>query len=613
MMDKQTELLLKEILAQTKAGANASSLQPSQVVEEQVDIPQKKAPSFLSGILNAAKSIAPIAVGAINPAAGAATKAILSTLNDDEWFAEYKPAGATFSEILKASKMGSNYAPVYKIVPGFAEIQTDFAPIQNSANEDTRFVREVMPSILAYIRHETNNVLVDDVSQYTKAFIAMVRLYSIYYTLRKYEKLALYIPENNGTLPLAVNALKPEIYNQLVGIADSLQGYLKSTCGLPYALAEYLRWRYGTTFNSDNTGRPGLIVYDPNAMKLREDRDTNYPAISWVVKRKTDKDLIEGLKEVIAKLQIRIQGSGRAAADIALAYKNHQVRYDVEDRHYDEKEYNLRINSTFPGRVSQGKQYMIMLDSRLDSSAAIQAVTLNTLDALESSGSYAMTPLVSTSGANYEYEIQYTSKMQSPFFVRDVIFLVNGIEESRHVLGDTYFNDGGARWPISSETIKGTGWKWVSVSEYCLTITPYTDPAEHTTTLNYGPASGPSDLGAHGDDEQTVEQFDVEFYKYTTNSSTPGELLFDRAIIEACLIALQMHNQSVCNIGNGDESFLIDTLAYDTATINPSQLEAIQLMAMRNLTRGDYKGKTTQPQEEAKEALVDAVKAVEKK
>jgi len=623
----------KKVDTTTKAikASNPKHVDPAQVVEENTQVTNKKAPNFFGKILNVAKSVAPAVVSAINPVAGGVTKMLMSTLNDDEWFEEFKPAGATFSEVLKAGKI-NDY--VSKIVPGFTQIQTDFAPICYESDPytvETPWVREIMPSVLAYIRHETNNVLMDNTTLYTQAFVANIRLFSIYYTLRKYEKLAQYIPENNGTLPLAVNALKPELYNQLIGIADSLEGYLKSTGGLPYALAEYLRWRYGTIFNSDNTGRPSLISYDPLGMEMDEfyggygDEDGDgvaYTAIPWVVKRKFDDfDLVQALKENIGRLQQMLQNAGRAAADIALAYKNHQIRYDVENRHYDEKEYNLRINSTCPGRVSQGDKYMIMLDSRLDPSAAIQAVTLNTYDASQNPASYMDTSIHFVRGTNVNskkymaYKTSYTTKVKSPFYVRDVIFLVNDtpeLYEDADVFGNFDYTENKINYEATTSGILEVGfWRWYSITEYSLSVSIIFDDPDQSTPF-WGKTMGPNSSTLNPDSKNEDSQFSAEWVQYFNSHMFPASLLADKAIIEACLIATQMHNASVYSSTANNHIAIVDTLAYDTATLNVSQIEAIQVMALRNLTRGNYKGKTNTSQVEAKEALVEAVETVSK-
>jgi len=326
---------------------------------------------------NLLKSAAPEVVGLI-PGVGPLAKMMLSTMNDDEWFSEFGTAGATFNELnaLQSSTDDDNF------LRGIGATM-HFPTFINSASG---IFRDQMPSILAYVRNKAQNILMDDVNQYTVAFVAAVKLYAIYYTGKKYVMLSENQPLNIPLLYSDCFALTPSIYSAFAGMIENLGQYLKTSVRLPYALVEYLRWRFGTSFYSSNTGKPGLVFYDYvpayDVETIWSQRTLGNIGVA---------DFIANLGELIEGARTSYISAGRAGADLKLAYDDHQIRYDVEKPHYDEKEFCLRSNLTpwyerdepeaplvttkQPGTASSVDLY---LDSRLDTSPALQAVTIST-------------------------------------------------------------------------------------------------------------------------------------------------------------------------------------------------------------------------------------------
>jgi hypothetical protein len=128
--------------------------------------------------LEVAKAAVPTALSAIpvaGPILGSLASKLMSTMNDDEWFSDFTTAGATFNEMLKSDSIsadGSQYNnPTYAAVANFVGA---FAQTVTVVNLGDDVKNNVFPSLLAYIRKRTNNVLVDNVDQYWYALGASI-------------------------------------------------------------------------------------------------------------------------------------------------------------------------------------------------------------------------------------------------------------------------------------------------------------------------------------------------------------------------------------------------------------------------------------------------------
>jgi len=605
---------------------------------EQADTPKaSKANDMVQDSVDAGSKIMSIADKALKYALPIAKIAL--SLNDDEWFKEYQASGATFAETLQLNHNVGNViggvgnVGVDTYNPSLAEIATDFSPYGQGTFE---FYNAFMPSVLSYVRKKTNNVLIEDTWKYTIAFVSTVRLYAIYYTMRKYEKLALHVPINMPTLPLGVPAIEAKVFNQMIGIADSLEGYLKSTCGLPHALSEYLRWRYGTIFYSENTGRPALITYDPFVHYVYDVHNSSVAGqafeykdcIPWVRSVEGyNTDFITALSRTIAKLQTTIQATGRAVSDLCLAYKDHQIKYDVNDATYDAKEFNLRCNLTSPSKIITHKDAAtVILDSRLDQSAALQAVTCSSsylpwdpsVGDQVGVGFYQgeiTTTTVYPEGKDYGVVIPHmdnnssniNQSIQPPFYVSDVIFVILDREGIIHEPVVTQNSR------TSQKTKAGTygtlnNFAWISALA-----------TRYYTVVDAEGVLVPVEESIHPlkQDSLTLRRYTVQDVPTVSYVSTLALVEYDQLaidVVDGCLASIQMHNQTLDNnpIYDSDTLWVHDhtSLAYDTATINISQVKALHTMFIRNLTRGDYKAKSSDAINEAKDSVAQLAKDV---
>jgi hypothetical protein len=620
--------------------------------KEADDVAEKSA-STLSKVMSFAKKGIQFALPIVKTAL---------SLNDDEWFSKYKTSGATFAEPLTSTETWDEGKPrseaqvetlVHsKVVPALTQVSTDFNV--NYGDQNTSFDSAIMPSVLAYVRNKTNNVLVETPDAYRNALVATIQLYSIYYTLRKYEKLTLNIPLNVPTLPLGVNALAPETYSQAVGIADALEGYLKTTVGAPYHILAYVRWRFGTTFKSDNTGRPGLVVYDPfasrtyayrNLKRVNPDPSANDPLITWIHNEHETLPYIQSLKDAIGRLQTRIMNCGRAAADLHTAYKDHQVDYSVNDSIYDAKEYNLRCNLTSPMKIAAGfDKVELILDSRLDQNAALQAVTCSSSKRMQKaqgesgngSAQYQIAAQMGVYEVNGESivfpQIDYTLHVDDPlysddygftgpFVVSDVQFIVhqsNGIFYGYVPMDMASLNF--PSWLAVAGTMSNKAWTWVSMWATRLYLvrasreTATSTPCQYVLERRF---PNKDDALAFNPNGFTSVNRGVthSFWKLqdaTHPISNHSHTL--TAAVDSCVIAAQMHNHTTASDIWYDTAtqatfiFDLNSLAYDTAVVNNSQVASIQNMFMRNLFDGESTMKSRAPLDDAKEDIIDLAK-----
>jgi hypothetical protein len=368
----------------------------------------------------------------------------------------------------------------------------------------------------------------------------------VYYTGKKYIELSENVPLNIPVINKTLAPLEPTNYSAFKGVVDTLGDYLKTSVRLPYAWVEYLRWRFGTTFHSDNTGKPGIILYDYGSL------GTSNP-LEWEAK--------------IAQIRAEIASCGRAIADLKVAYDDHQLRWDVEKAHYDEKEFNLRVNMGYDVNPEKGdgQNYRLYLDSRLDMNAAIQAVTIST--------STEFAPIVVSRPILHVY---LTKQIQ----------MLNMVD-----------------WVNTPHTIQAG---WYSV--------PYLRDVEFDNFyINFRQlGSDNPTAGIYAGTENTadvplvIDSREIGAAIGLKKSPTESELAASAFKLVCAILAgdaLQLHKVGL-TYEIGEKKFTTTMLSYDMAIVSLTQIENIQRTAMRNLTRGSYKAKTPTTQKtEVKEAV----------
>jgi hypothetical protein len=530
--------------------------------------------NFFGKALKGLSKVAPVASQFI-PGAGPLVSGLLSTLNDDEWFSEYKSSGAAFNELIVTRLANYPLTNYGSVLPRAA-----FALLETDIQDKPKFYELFMSSVLAYVRVKTNNVLVDNVSLYTDAVRHSMRMYAVYYTLEKWIKFSQKLPVN---IPLATKAnylIAPETINQTVALRDTIKSFLQSSVRLPYALVQAIRWRYGTMFHAFNTGQPGFISYD-----LLQSLGFQYDDNS------TFSDFVNEVKLI----QTGITASGRAAADLKMAYDDHTIQYDVEESHYDEKEYNLRINmtvQTFAGIFTPyDKDYTeIIKDSRLAMSPAIQASLLSTMS-LESDGKIPN----SASAALEDYRLfilkggdcklatyVFNESISTTMIAANSGFrkILNGLTGISESIG--YEN----QWRYFQISYNGESSEVIN-NETCLIQRTADAKIIMATDSDYTPTTS-----------------FVAFTRASMILALLNSLGFDHANKAT---RFRFATEAAPTTTLGAVMLWMDRVSYDYARINTSSVKAIQTAAIRNLTRGDYKQKS--PDISSSQAIKDIASA----
>lgn len=655
--------IVKGVTTAAKIGSDIyNKIEAKKQTNGQVPLNNKSATDLASAAANLLANI-PASIANQVPGLAALAKALPSSLNDDEWFEKYTATGATFNEQLKMTNNGSitytvggTQSPIYQFdaTPGFAVVYTHMPECHSGVAAGDQmaaeYYEEFMPAILAHIRDKNNNVLMDDVEKYRDTFIYASELYILYYELMRCEKLWKNLPLNIPNLSDVTWYLNPVETSNLRMIAETLGDYLESTVKLPAAWVAYLRWRFGTTFYSENTGKPALIWYWNS---FREGQDSSksgvtqwdilplieiYPTgtaggtgntngiaheVTWKERAYSAVGNSTKLNKLINYTKTKIAECGRAAADFKVAYANHEFKRSVDDPHYDVKEFNARINAQSSNSVKAGntdKYVKLHLDSRLKMESAIQSVSM-------------------TVGSNLGVNREPNPQGRCPFPVEKVSIA-------------TYYQ--GVALPIikcsssDSTLFDGMGDSQVSLKDsgkysecfvakfadgwYATIINEYSNSSEIMTTYDM---TGYRDLAGGIVYKLTNGNYDyTHMGLFTTHGpsrvfSGPSVATPDLAasfgwvfyIAELGARAMQFHEDgetikpeihpSIETLRRGtgltypDVFISASNLAYDTALISYSQLRAIQRTAMRNLTRGDFLGAISVNKED------NAVQAVE--
>ena len=521
-------------------------------INQEAEKPQSKSTLKKLGEagIKIAKAAAPSLVSLI-PGIGPIASQLLTTLNDDEWFSEFVGNGATFNEWLKVyvEKVNETGIKIPAAYAGYVEVPT-------ALNQDVKFWDDYMPTILAYVREKTNNVLVDDVDKYRLAFTSASKLLAIYYHGAKLVELSANQPLNIPDLPSRINVISPANYASFAGTIKALGEFIKSTIRLPYAWTEYLRWRYGTIFESENTGKPALISYsywdDPTKVDVDGTATITF-TLSAMSELAKWTELINACKTVYIS-------AGRAGSDLKLAYNDHDMRLTVEPRHYDEKEFNLRCN--FTSGVNNGWAYRnngntILLDSRLDMNAAIQAVTISTVGIIPGSSTVIKPPFI-TSAPIIHFYMDSESRLNYANYILNTLKL-------------------GAQFVRYSP-----GWNYLIWRQDYNEVLGFT--ADYTESYGEGGNTG---ILAYIHDQLAAALAASAQLHNRPNFSMTGNVTDDNSY---CAIA-------------------ITPLSYDIATVSGDTINNLHRAAMRNLIRGTYKRKLA---DGAKQEIKDEVKEVSK-
>lgn len=296
---------------------------------------------------------------------GAIAKGVANLFNDPEWWQSVPGNALTLnSPLITLQSLGEDYYQERVAIGEFVSVnnpadQTGVAVVEPTVNMVTQYL---MPEI----RKVVNAIPLQDAKSYQTVIAVNATVYALWRQLRKYDYFlkhgTTYIPNTNDkAFPIlqVINA------SWLQSTINRLEEYLRANVRLPHTMCEYLAWRFGRIYKSNNSAKAAIIVYDV------------LPLTSS----------ISDYNNVISRLFSAIsasQATQMANTDVFNAYIDHDFMVDIPDATqfvYDLKEFMLRTNLTIaPDKTSLNVPLNpIVIDSSMDNPTTFMASTVSTL------------------------------------------------------------------------------------------------------------------------------------------------------------------------------------------------------------------------------------------
>jgi len=307
---------------------------------------------------------------------GTAAKLLGEGLNDPEWWQSVPGNQVTLNSPLRdvsVGKVGStddfqgeiSNLDAYKrrfAIAEFISTSTEmdlngYAVIRPSATAVTQYL---MPEI----RKVVNAIPLQAADHYRVSFVVNATIYAMWQQLKKFD----YMLKHGQTYLASMNDPSFPLFQVensafLQSTIVRLEEYLRANVRLPHTLCEYLAWRYGRVYKSNNSAKAGLVMY--NVLDLRQTPEAWSYAIKYL------------MTQISRSTQYQA-----ANTDLYNAYFDHDqavhVKEDTQFR-YDMKEFMLRTNSRLETPfITDATLNAIVIDSSLDNATAYMASTVST-------------------------------------------------------------------------------------------------------------------------------------------------------------------------------------------------------------------------------------------
>lgn len=323
--------------------------------------------SFVGKAANVLGNILPGPAGAIAKAVGEMTSS-----NDPEWWQHVPGDGLTVnSPLLPVSEgetpISAGYScPMLNERPTFLEFESrDSVTGMVMVISDRMATQYLMPAV----RKVANAIVPQSASDYSQVFAAQATAYALWRCLKKFD----YFIKHGYTFVPNVNDPAFPVFQVanaawLQSTITRLEEYLHSHVRLPHTLCEYLTWRYGKVFRTNNSAKAAFVFYD----------------ILDLTKSTADYDnLISTIQSLISSTT----ALQTAASDLYNAYLDHDQEVLVSDETmmaYDSKEFCLRTNLDLQAVATAGSPWLsvdkspIIIDSNLDNATVFMASTVST-------------------------------------------------------------------------------------------------------------------------------------------------------------------------------------------------------------------------------------------
>lgn len=329
---------------------------------------------LLSKVGNVVGKVAGFAGKFLPGIGGTIARGISNLFNDPEWWQSVPGDAITLNESLALSEIGivtdsDKEHKAFYHRPAIGEFVTKGARRSGTTPKTvevfTPTEQQVTQYLMPQVRKVVNAITLQSAEDYKKALQSGVAIYASWRTLKKID----YMCKHGQTYLANMNDIAFPLFQTanaawLQSTINRLEEYLRANVRLPHTMCEYLAWRYGRVYKSNNSAKAALILY--NVLPLGAD-----PTV-W------DAFLAERMNDVASAPTVQ-----KANTDLFNAYYDHDYMVEVRDDtqfKYDCKEFMLRLN--LQGSLVQNDKYgastLVAIDSNLDNPTAFMASTVST-------------------------------------------------------------------------------------------------------------------------------------------------------------------------------------------------------------------------------------------
>lgn len=308
---------------------------------------------------------------------GTIASGISNILNDPEWWQSVPGEAVTCNAPLRVIKNGQVIGPQVAQVMNAARFRAAMLEVtstDNGTGTDQWNMLVLRPTdqminsyLLPQVRKVVNAIPLQSVSDYKTVLAVNATLYAIWVNLKKYDYLCkhglTYIANLDDPMFPILRVTNAAILQSTIG---RLEEYLRSNVRLPHTLCEYLAWRFGRIYRSNDSAKAALVMY--NVVTVKTATDTLTTRISKLM----------AIVSSTSELQ-------KANADLYNTYYDHDYQVEVRDDTqvtFDRKEFCLRTNLDLPlaGTTSEAlaSPDCVYIDSNLDNPTTFMASTIST-------------------------------------------------------------------------------------------------------------------------------------------------------------------------------------------------------------------------------------------
>lgn len=300
---------------------------------------------------------------------GTVAKGLANLFNDPEWWQSVPGDAITLNTPLRTVllKQAPSVQPGQHSQHAARYTFGEFTSTEGSSMTAGDYVMQptdamVTQYLMSEIRKVVNAIPLQTADSYKKVLGANATAYALWRNLLKYDYLLkhgqTYLPSfNDSAFPI----LQVENAATLQSYINRLEEYLRASVRLPHTLCEYLAWRYGRIYKSNDSAKSGLILYDVIPITSSMDK---YAAVIQA---------LTTVNSTTTELQ-------QANADLYNTYYDHDQAVVIRDDTqfvFDKKEFMLRTNLDL-GSSGDETQNIINIDSSLDNPTSFMASTVST-------------------------------------------------------------------------------------------------------------------------------------------------------------------------------------------------------------------------------------------